>query len=150
LPGVADIDGYYSGDWRNAVIDTEEDLQSFFDGCVAAGPDACAFYASTSETISKKLNAIYQSLLTKPVPVISPSFYGVVDYAILETAIRSALYAPYTSFSVLAEGLVSLAAGNGSIIYAMQAMYVPSSVYDNSWEVEVTISCRDGLSIAES
>ncbi|KAK0445894.1 TAP-like protein-domain-containing protein [Armillaria borealis] len=150
LDGVLDMDGYYSGDWRNEVLDTEKDMQSFFDGCVAAGPDACEFYASTSEEISNKLDAIYQSLLTEPVPVISPSFYGVVDYAVLQTAVKNALYAPYTSFSVLAEGLVSLAAGNGSIIYAMQATYDPSSVYDNSWEAEIAIACSDALNNTDS
>ncbi|KAK0487941.1 Alpha/Beta hydrolase protein [Armillaria novae-zelandiae] len=150
LDGVLDMDGYYSGNWRNEVIDTEKDMQSFSDGCVAAGPDACAFYASTSEEISNKLDAIYQSLLTEPVPVISSSFYGVVDYAVLQTAIKNALYAPYTSFSILAEGLASLAEGNGSIIYAMQATYDPSSVYDNSWEAEIAISCSDALNNTDS
>ncbi|KAK0504492.1 TAP-like protein-domain-containing protein [Armillaria luteobubalina] len=149
LDGVLDMDGYYS-DWRNEVIDTEKDMQSFFDGCVAAGPDACSFYASTSEEISSKLNAIYQSLLTEPVPVVSSSFYGVVDYAVLQTAIKNALYAPYTSFSVLAEGLTSLASGNGSIIYSMQATYDPSSVYDNSWEAEIAVACSDALNNTDS
>ncbi|KAK0243686.1 Alpha/Beta hydrolase protein [Armillaria nabsnona] len=150
LDGVLDMDGYYSGDWRNEVLDTEKDMQSFFDGCVAAGPDACAFYAPTSEEISDKLDTIYQSLLTEPVPVISPSFYGVVDYAVLQTAVKNALYVPYTFFSILAEGLASLAAGNGSIIYAMQAVYDPSSVYDNSWEAEIAISCSDALNNKDS
>ncbi|KAK0445892.1 TAP-like protein-domain-containing protein [Armillaria borealis] len=130
LDGVLDMDGYYSGDWRNEVLDTEKDMQSFFDGCVAAGPDACEFYASTSEEISNKLDAIYQSLLTEPVP--------------------NALYAPYTSFSVLAEGLASLAVGNGSIIYNMSATNDPSSVYDNSWEAEIAISCNDALNNTDS
>ncbi len=126
-------------------------MQSFFDSCVAAGPDACAFYASTSEEISDKLGTIYQSLLTEPVPVISPPFYGVVDYAVLQTAIKNALYVPYTSFSVLAEGLASLAVGNGSIIYAMQATVDDSSsVYDNSWEAEIAIACSDALNNTDS
>ncbi|PBK84160.1 hypothetical protein ARMGADRAFT_943880 [Armillaria gallica] len=151
LDGVLDMDGYYNGDWRNEVLDTEKDMQSFFDGCVAAGPDACAFYASTSEEIADKLDVIYQSLLTEPVPVIFPPFYGVVDYAVLQTAIKNALYAPYTSFSILAEGLASLAVGNGSIIYAMQATVDDSSsVYDNSWEAEIAIACSDALNNTDS
>ncbi|KAK0493692.1 hypothetical protein EDD18DRAFT_1356148 [Armillaria luteobubalina] len=144
LDGVAEMDGYYS------IIDTEKDLLSFFDSCVAPGPDTCAFYTLTSKAISNQLNAICQSLLTKPVPVISSSFYGVIDSTVLQMTIRSTLYAPYISFSVLAEGLASLVAGNSSIIYTMQAMYDPPSVYNDSWEVDVAISCSNALSITES
>ncbi|KAK0187556.1 Alpha/Beta hydrolase protein [Armillaria mellea] len=151
LDGVMDMDGYYSGDWRNEVLDTEKDMQSFFDGCMAAGPDACAFYASTSEDISDKLDAIYQSLFTKPVPVISPSLYGVVDYTILQNAIKSALYQPYALFSILAEGLASLATGNGSIIYEMLGIADDSSaVYNNVFEAQIAISCSDALNNTDS
>ncbi|SJL16597.1 uncharacterized protein ARMOST_20123 [Armillaria ostoyae] len=152
LDGVLDVDGYYSGDWRNQVVDAEKDLQYFFDGCVAAGPDACAFYASTSEEISSNLDAIYESLLTEPVPVIiSTSSYGIVDYAALQNAVKNALTQPYAYFSILAEGLASLAVGNGSIIYEMQATaYDPSSVYDNFWEAEIAISCSDAMNNTES
>ncbi|KAK0191837.1 Alpha/Beta hydrolase protein [Armillaria mellea] len=172
LDGVLDVDAYYSGilashrhgisttevllfpgDWRSQVSDTEKDMQSFFDGCVAAGPDACAFYASTSEEISNNLDALYESLLTEPIPVVIPytSSYGIVDYAALKTAVMNALYQPYAYFSLLAEGLVGLAEGNGTIIYQMQAMvYDPSSVYDNMWEAEMAISCSDTMNNTES
>ncbi|KAG7445507.1 alpha/beta-hydrolase [Guyanagaster necrorhizus] len=146
LDGVLDMDGYYSGDWRNEILNIDKDMQSFFDGCAAAGPDRCAFYAPVADEISDNLNSIYESLLTEPVPVVSPSFYGVVDYTVLRTAVKNALYEPYTYFSVLAEGLASLANGNGSIIYDMQATtYDPSSAYDNSWEAEIAVSCGDAV-----
>ncbi|KAK0445904.1 TAP-like protein-domain-containing protein [Armillaria borealis] len=97
------------------------------------------------------ISTLYESLLTQPVPVISPSFYGVVDYAVLRTAVKNALYEPYTLFSILAEGLASLAAGNGSIIYEMQmTTYDPSLAYDNSWEVEIAVSCSDALNNTDS
>ncbi len=135
------------------MADAEKDMQSFFDGCVAAGPDGCAFYASTSEEISSNRDAIYVSLLTEPVPVIIPStsFYGVVDYAALQNAVRNALTQPYAIFSILAEGLAGLAVWNGSIIYEMQAMaYDPFSVYNNFWEAEMAISCSDAMNNTES
>ncbi|KAK0221351.1 TAP-like protein-domain-containing protein [Armillaria fumosa] len=151
LDGVLDMDGYYRGDWRNEITDTDKVMQSFFHGCVTAGPDACAFYASTAEEISNNLDSLYESLLTHPVPVISPSFYGVVDYAVLRNAVKTALYEPYTLFSILAEGLASLAAGNGSIIYEMQATpYDPSPSYDNSWEVEIAVGCSDASNNTDS
>ena len=83
-------------------------MESFFDGCVAAGPDACAFYAPTAEQISNNLDSLYDSLLTQPVPVVSSSFYGFVDYSVLRSLIWGTLYAPYIYFSTLAEGLASL------------------------------------------
>ncbi|KAK0221345.1 TAP-like protein-domain-containing protein [Armillaria fumosa] len=152
LDGVLDMDGYYSGDWRNELADTDKDMQSFFDGCLAAGPEACAFYAPTSEEISNNLNSLYESLRAQPVPVVTPSFYGVVDYSVLRTAVRFSLYQPYALFSTLAEGFASLAAGNGSIIYAMQAQTSngTSSIYDNSLDAEIAISCSDALKNTDS
>ncbi|KAK0457507.1 TAP-like protein-domain-containing protein [Desarmillaria tabescens] len=151
LDGVLDMDGYYSGDWRNELADTEKVMQSFFDGCAAAGPDACAFYSSTAEEISNNLDSLYESLLNQPIPVVSPSFYGVVDYTVLRAAVVDTLYSPYGDSSILAEGLASLAAGNGSIIYEMQdTVYDPASVYDNSWEAGIAISCGDSLENTDS
>ncbi len=126
-------------------------MQSFFDGCVAAGPDRCAFYAPTATEISNKLDSLYESILVQPVPFVTPSSYGVVDYTVLRTAVKNALYQPYQYFSVLAEGLAGLAAGNGSILYGLQGTtYDPSSVYDNSWEAQITISCGDAPNMMES
>ncbi|KAK0202252.1 TAP-like protein-domain-containing protein [Desarmillaria ectypa] len=152
LDGVLDMDGYYSGDLRNELADTDKDMQSFFDGCVAAGPDACAFYAPTAQEISNNLNSLYDSLLTQPVPVVTPSFYGIVDYAVLRTAVRFSLYQPYALFSTLAEGLADLAAGNGSIIYGIQAQTSgdTSSVYDHSFDAEIAISCSDAVENTDS
>ncbi|KAK0479961.1 Alpha/Beta hydrolase protein, partial [Armillaria luteobubalina] len=144
LDGVMDMEGYYIGDWIRNLDDTDKALQYFFDGCAAAGPDVCAFYASTAEEISNNLDSLYESLLTEPVPVVSTSSYGVVDYNVLKTAVLVSLYEPYTYFTVLAEGLASLAAGDGSIIYEMQATTIdPSSYYDNSWEVGIAVPCSD-------
>ncbi len=143
----------FPGDWRNQVADAEKDLQSFFDGCVAAGPDACAFYASTSEEISSSLDVIYESLLTEPILVVIPSVssYGVIDYTALQNAVKNALSQPYVYFSILVEGLAGLAVGNGSIIYEMEATeYDPSSVYNNFWEAEMAISCSDAMNNMES
>ncbi|KAK0221350.1 TAP-like protein-domain-containing protein [Armillaria fumosa] len=151
LDGVVDADAYYSGDWRNTTVDADKVMQSFFDGCVAAGPDACAFYASTAEEISNNLDSLYESLLIQPVTVVSPPFYGVVDYTALRTAVWNAVCAPYELFSILAEGLASLAAGNGTIIFEIQAsVYDPSSGYDNTWDAEIAISCGDASNYTDS
>ncbi|KAK0487949.1 TAP-like protein-domain-containing protein [Armillaria novae-zelandiae] len=151
LDGVVDADAYYRDDWRNSTVDTDKVMQSFFDGCVAAGPDACAFYASTAEQISSNLDSLYDSLLIQPVPVVSPPFYGVIDYSLLRSTIWSALYAPYEVFSILAEGLASLRAGNGTIIYELQGgSYDPYSGYDNSLDAQIAISCGDAANNTDS
>ncbi|KAK0436280.1 hypothetical protein EV421DRAFT_1739735 [Armillaria borealis] len=148
---VLDMDRYYHNDWRDNSVDADKDMQSFFDGCVAAGPDRCAFYAPTATEISNKLDSLYESILAQPVPFVTPSFYGVVDYTVLRTAVKNALYQPYQCFSVLAEGIAGLAAGNGSILYGLQGTaYDPSSVYDNSWEAQIAISCGDAPNNTES
>ncbi|SJL02797.1 uncharacterized protein ARMOST_06134 [Armillaria ostoyae] len=151
LDGVLDMDHYCHNDWRDNSVDADKDMQSFFDGCVAAGPERCAFYAPTATEISNKLDSLYESVLAQPVPFVTPSFYGVVDYMVLRTAVKNALYQPYQYFSVLAEGLAGLAEGNGSILYGLQGTaYDPSSVYDNSWEAQIAISCGDAPNITES
>ncbi|KAK0445905.1 TAP-like protein-domain-containing protein [Armillaria borealis] len=151
LDGVVDVDAYYSGGWRNTIVDADKVMQSFFDGCVATGPDGCAFYASTAEQISDNLDSLYDSLLIQPVPVVSPPFYGVVDYTALRNTVWYALYEPYGLFSILAEGLASLAAGNGTIIYRVQAdVYNPSSGYDNSWDAGFAIACGDAANNTDS
>ncbi|KAK0504497.1 TAP-like protein-domain-containing protein [Armillaria luteobubalina] len=151
LSGVVDADAYYSGDWSNTTVDADKVMQSFFEGCVAAGADACAFYASTAEEISNNLDFLYESLLIQPVPVVSPPFYGVVDYTALRTAVWNAVCAPYQLFSLLAEGLASLADGNGTIIFEIQAsVYDPSSGYDNTWDAGIAVACGDAANYTDS
>ncbi|KAK0436830.1 Alpha/Beta hydrolase protein, partial [Desarmillaria tabescens] len=87
LDGVLDMDGWYSNDWRNELVDTDKVMQSFFDGCAAAGPDACAFYAPTAEEISNNLDSIYESLVTQPVPVVT--CYGSAEIRRCEHEARS-------------------------------------------------------------
>ncbi|KAK0490316.1 hypothetical protein IW261DRAFT_6670 [Armillaria novae-zelandiae] len=67
-------------------------------GCGAVGPDACDFYASTTEEISNNLDSQYEGLLTEPVPVVSTSSYGIVDCNVLKTAVLVSLYEPIQIF----------------------------------------------------
>ncbi|KAK0457514.1 TAP-like protein-domain-containing protein [Desarmillaria tabescens] len=107
---------YYRNDLRNQIADTDKVMQSFFDACVAAGPDACAFHAPTSDAISKQFDSLYESLLIQPIPVS-----------------ELPLSQPYRYFSVLAQGLADIAAArDGSIIYGMQAMADASNNTDSA------------------
>ncbi|KAF8990030.1 hypothetical protein BDZ89DRAFT_1087313, partial [Hymenopellis radicata] len=145
-------------DWRNGVLDADRAMQTFFNGCYSAGPNNCAFYASSPSEIESNLNALYASVLASPVPVYSSSSpaYGVVDYRILRNAVKTALSAPYASFSILAQGLTELAVGNGTIIYEMQLDGLPfecsssSATYLNTWEAQSAVACGDGVAVTDS
>ncbi|KAF9026342.1 hypothetical protein BDZ89DRAFT_1067689 [Hymenopellis radicata] len=153
LDGVMDVDGYYASDWRNETLDSDRTMQTFYNACHSAGPEDCAFYASSPPEIEANLNDLYASVLASPVPVYSPSSppTGL-------NAVKAALYTPYASFTALAQGLAQLAAGNGSAIYQMQLGSAPfecdspnsTSTYLNTWEVLLAVSCGDGVEITDS
>ncbi|KAJ7116262.1 hypothetical protein C8R43DRAFT_854198, partial [Mycena crocata] len=82
--------------------------------CVAAGPTQCAFYKSTAAEVTDRLAALTASIRAHPVPVITPTSYGIVDYSLLRETIFSALYTPYSSFGPLAAALAALEAGNST------------------------------------
>ncbi|KIM37584.1 hypothetical protein M413DRAFT_448385 [Hebeloma cylindrosporum] len=121
IDGVFDMEGYYAADWSNEVIDTDKVLKAFFVECHKAGPTACAFYASSPTAIARNLDALYQKVLTQPVPAYSPDLpkYGFVDHPTLKNAVMAAFYQPYSTFSTLAQGLAALRDGDGSIIYQL-------------------------------
>ncbi|CAA7269870.1 unnamed protein product [Cyclocybe aegerita] len=121
IDGVPDVEGYYDMDFSNSVLDADKALQTFFDGCAAAGPDLCAFHSPTSSAIKNRLSALSTSLLEQSVPAYSPSLpaYGVLNYVTLQRALFSALYAPYELFSLLAQGLKALEEGDGSLVYQL-------------------------------
>jgi hypothetical protein len=131
-------------------VDTDKDLQTFIDGCAAAGPDGCAFSASSSVEISANLDALSAAILIQPVPVITPVSYGVVDYSFLKSFIFQALYFPYDSFVGLAQGLADLAKGNATTIYAAMGITPidcecnsTTPFHDNVYDAVIAISCGD-------
>jgi hypothetical protein len=104
-------------DLASLVADTDKTMQDFFDHCYAAGPDNCAFYASSPSEIEASLNKIYDSLRSQPLPVFSGDTYGVLTYDQLRGTILGALYFAQASFPILAQGLAELQAGNGTGIF---------------------------------
>lgn len=149
----------YLAQWLNDLVDAPKTLQAFFDGCSAAGPAGCAFYAPTPEAISQNLTKLYDSVRAKPVPVASMGVYGFVDYARLRGAVFSSLNAPYQLFPILAAGLANLAAGDGTLIFALTTAPAfecscgegEDDVYpDADTYVRTTISCNDGTPVPNS
>ncbi|KAJ3501873.1 hypothetical protein NLJ89_g9145 [Agrocybe chaxingu] len=144
IDGVLDLQRYYSVDGRNHVVDADKALQAFFDACVAAGSQACAFHSPSAGAIKRRLDRIYERVLRQPVPAYSPSFpkYGVVDFVTLKNTILTALYTPSASFAPLARGLKALEDGDASVLYQLPRL--------SSDEVFASIMCSDGNAVTDS
>jgi hypothetical protein len=142
--------------------DTDKTLQTFIDGCAAAGPDACPFSAGSSPStssakIATNLDVLSAAIKTQPVPVVTPVSHGVVDYTFLRNFIFDALYNLYDSFVALAQGLADLAMGNATTMYA--ATEVPpfececnstTPFHLNDYEAAFAIACGDASPVSDN
>jgi hypothetical protein len=92
-------------------------MDSFYTGCADAGPEGCAFWAPTASDIKTNLTNIINTVRSDPIPMRTKAGYGLLDYAMLRSALFTSLYSPYQAFPILAEGFAELAAGNGTKIF---------------------------------
>ena len=132
-------------------------MESFFDGCVAAGPDICPFYAPTSDAISQKLTALYESVRARPVPVRTPTSYGLVDYARLKLTVFVSLYSPYVMFPPLANALADLLDGDGTMLFQLLetpsfecSCDSPKSPFELVQDGQTAVICTDGKEVNDS
>ncbi|KAF8209901.1 alpha/beta-hydrolase [Mycena galopus ATCC 62051] len=166
IVGVMDGEAWYSGEDNfrcnitNSMEDTDATLQTFFDECAAAGPDACPFYATTAAAIARNLTALGTSLIDTPIPVITNISYGVFTYTYLRNVLFTGLYTPYASFPLFAQGLAQLATGNATILYQMaeEAPYEcargsqsdPVEFDQNDQEASIPTACGDGPVVTDT
>ncbi|KAJ7649338.1 Alpha/Beta hydrolase protein [Mycena polygramma] len=155
IDGVVDVNAWYSANVTILATDTDKVLQSFFDGCAAAGPDLCAFYEPTAAAIADRLEALTNSVRAQPVPVITPATYGIVDYSLLRQTIFQTFYTPYTLFPLLAQGLAALENGNGTVLYSILATPAfecncNGTVFPRSDDSTVAIECGDPVQVTDS
>ncbi|KAF5361521.1 hypothetical protein D9758_006133 [Tetrapyrgos nigripes] len=141
IDGVLDMDAWLANDLGGMVSDTDKTIQWFFDGCHAAGPKNCAFYASSPAKIEAALDDIYDSLRSQPIPVfLNSDLYGIFTYDNLRSLIMEALYVP-PLFPLLAQGLAQVQAGSATLLFELLSIV---SVADNiSPEALVAIECGD-------
>ncbi|KAJ7737318.1 hypothetical protein B0H16DRAFT_1572092 [Mycena metata] len=141
------------------ATDTDKVLQTFFDSCVAAGPDLCAFYEPTASAIADRLTALTNSIRKQPVPVVTPTAYGIVDYSALRSVLFTSLYVPYILWGPVAQGLAALEAGDGSILFSITQTTPPfqcdcsnNSIpfHLNNAEAVVAIQCGDGVRVTDT
>jgi hypothetical protein len=126
------------------VVDADKVLKAFFVECHKAGPIACAFYANTPTAIARNLDALYQKVLTQPIPAYSLDLpkYGFVDHPTLKNAVLASFYQPYSTFSMLAQGLAALKNGDGSIMYQLS--------FPQGSEAALAIACGDGAKVTDA
>ncbi|KAF8990425.1 TAP-like protein-domain-containing protein [Cyathus striatus] len=155
IDGVADAENYFATLWSNNLRDTDKTLQSFFDSCSKAGPDACPFYAPTPSEIANNLTSIINAIYKTPIPVYTSTSYGLLDYNRLKSTLFTALYKPYAAFPLLAQGLADLVHGNATGLYTMleQPLFkcacTPQNILDMD-EGGTVIRCNDGKKVPGS
>ncbi|KAK7436719.1 hypothetical protein VKT23_018972 [Stygiomarasmius scandens] len=127
VTGCVDMDDYFgNGFTTTGLLDADKAMQTFFDGCHSAGPEACPFYASSPSKIADNLETIYASLRSQPAPVFTGETSGVLTYDALRNAVFTAISTPYPLFQTLATGLADLSNGNGTIIFEMMQVLPPA------------------------
>jgi hypothetical protein len=159
LQSFQDIEAAHIANLTSSMEDTDKALQTFFDGCAAAGPEACAFYAPTAADIAANLAALTSALKNEPIPVITNVSYGLFDFSLLRSILLSSLYSPYERFQPLAQGLAQLATGDAGPLYAL-AEAAPFECpkcgttapvfHDNSFDANLAVLCGDGTAVTDS
>jgi hypothetical protein len=134
---------YSTANFANEILDADKVLKAFFVECHKAGPTACAFYANSPAAIAHKLDALYHKVLAHPVPAYSPDLpeYGFVDHPTLKNAFLGSFYAPYSTFSTLAQGLALLEKGDGSIVYQLSSPRTAEAV--------LAVICGDAVKVTD-
>jgi hypothetical protein len=138
------------------LLDTNKTWASFIHGCVAAGPEGCAFFAPTAAEISENVDELYASLRARPIPVRTNTSFGIVDFSMLRGVIFRSLYSPYAKFPVLAEALAELSAGNGTAVFKMSQQQPPFECacdpseyrFESVGEAGVAVVCNDGKRVS--
>ncbi|KAJ6607894.1 Alpha/Beta hydrolase protein [Mycena sp. CBHHK59/15] len=145
IDGVADSENYFATEWSNNLLDADKSWASFMDGCAAAGPDGCPFYAPTASAISDKVNQIYASLRARPIPVRTNTSYGLVDYSMLRKVIFEGLYSPFATSD----------AGNGTALLqlaqrpAFECGCDPAEFrFESVGDAGTAVVCNDGKPIS--
>ncbi|CAE7104435.1 unnamed protein product [Rhizoctonia solani] len=136
LDGVSNAESYYNDvlQWgRDGMVDGHKVLTGFLSTCAEAGPEYCAFAASssgsnqreTTESLRKRLDDLFKRLGKEPLMVPdSAAGSGIIKASDLQLALLGVFYTPVV-WSDFAQALAQLERGNGSSLYTM--LYSPYS-----------------------
>jgi hypothetical protein len=102
--------------------DTDKALDYFYEHCVQAGQLKCALYERTPKAVAARVQKIFDSLKTHPIPVVigdGPGDYDVVDYVKVRRTVFDFLFSPFAiGGQALAGILAALEKGDGVPYYA--------------------------------
>lgn len=127
-------------------LDTDITLSAFFTGCIES-PQLCALAPiyNSAGIISRRVASLIEDLKASP-PTVGPNnTTDVVTYAMVKSAIVSALYFPLT-WSSVAELLAAVLESNASALASVTVPGVfPPSLFPNlaGPEVQNGIQCAD-------
>ncbi|CAE6500984.1 unnamed protein product, partial [Rhizoctonia solani] len=127
LDGVSNAESYHKDIYQwgvDGLTDNHKTLEGFFDSCVEAGPDRCAFAKTPSGKVStqraelqSRLEALYSKLRDEPAPVPkSLTGPGILTASHVKVTIFIGLYSPKL-WPSLAEALAEAEAGNPQLLY---------------------------------
>ncbi|EKM51106.1 uncharacterized protein PHACADRAFT_32147 [Phanerochaete carnosa HHB-10118-sp] len=161
LDGVVDPDGWYQGNMTNLLLDTDKVLTTIYHACVSAGPSLCAIYENTTDLVHARVSRLLDDVHLAPVLVYNdtdPSniTFSVVDYTVVESHILATLKNPYSMATALAEAIVQLENGDGSLILGAAGVtnvaqfatcdFDPSQPYVAGFlDIRAPIECGDSL-----
>ncbi|KAJ7838606.1 Alpha/Beta hydrolase protein [Mycena olivaceomarginata] len=158
IDGVVDPEAWFSANLTIESTDTDKALQTFFDGCAAAGPDLCAFYKPTAAEVAERLTTLTESVRRTPIPALASTGYGLVDYSLLRNTIFKSLYAPYEWFPALAQGMAALERGDGTTLYSISLQQgtpfqddcTTNSTATPTDDAAIAIQCGDAVEVKDS
>ena len=122
---------------HSSLLRTSDALNSFYEGCVAAGPSYCAIWSPNATAVRDRVDALLNS--TRRIPLAAPpgtmnvTLGGIVDYTLLSTSLFEALYNPFSFGAPFASALRALEQGNPVPLYLL-------ALEDNPLDFELTLA----------
>lgn len=124
LDGVEDADDYYRGVWETQ-FDTTKAVEDFFFYCHQAGPDACAFWANSTQAIADRTKKVLEAVRQDPVPFTDASltpYPQLVGYEALVFYLFFALYTPIERFPIAAQIFAEMENRNGTTLASIATL----------------------------
>ncbi|KAF8596565.1 hypothetical protein BDV93DRAFT_610834 [Ceratobasidium sp. AG-I] len=156
LDGVGDSESYFNDvlQWgRDGMAETHKTLTGFLSTCAEAGPEYCAFAtpksksgaAETTESLRKRLNAIYTRLDKQPI-IVEDSLAGpgIFTASDLQTSLLGILYYP-RFWAAFSQTLLQLEQGKATDSYSVYSSYAEihsqpytQNIYNRSMQIYQT------------
>ncbi|KAI5248396.1 hypothetical protein E4T42_05665 [Aureobasidium subglaciale] len=157
LDGVCNAPDYFFGPWFSALADADAILSSFFSHCHDAGPELCSYHSSTPEHIKQNYEILLEEIRKQPKIVLGSKSRGpdVITWSDVKSMVRLAIYQPLLYSPLVADLLIDISSGNGSLFADLKAAVTPITCPssncnsedcdqdDNAEDAALAILCAD-------